>query len=83
MSQYSSPSAAPAPVEAKVKAASIASYVGLAALLAILNAVTETNLVSGLPDVIEVLVAPVIPAAITLVAGYKARHTPRPDLNQS
>lgn len=75
---------APAPkVETKVKAASIFSYFGLLALLAILNGVTDTNLVAGLPDWIEVLVAPVIPAAVGLVAGYVASHTPRPDLPSS
>lgn len=75
---------APAPaVETKVKAASVATYLGLAALLAVLNGIADTNLVSGLPDVIEVLVAPVIPAAIALVAGYVTRHTPRPDLPMS
>ncbi|KPC65044.1 hypothetical protein, partial [Streptomyces chattanoogensis] len=66
-------STTPAPtVESKVKAASIASYLGLLALLAILNGVSDTNLVAGLPDVVEVLVAPIIPAAVALVAGYVA-----------
>lgn len=74
----------PAPrVETKVKAGAVASYLGLAALLAVLNGVTDINLVAALPDVIEVLVAPVIPAATGLVAGYLARHTPRPDLESS
>ena len=69
-----------APVEKKVTAATIGSYLGFAALLAVLNGVADANLVTALPDVVEVLVAPMIPAAITLVAGYVARHTPRPDL---
>lgn len=80
MSQFESvPASAPA-VETKVKAASIASYLGLVALLAVLNGVSDTNLVTGLPDVVEVLVAPMIPAAISLVAGYVAKHSRRPDL---
>jgi len=78
VSQYSSP----APVETKVKAASIAAYLGLVALLAILNAVSDANLISGLPDVVEVFAAPLIPTAIAYVAGYVAKHTPRPDLGQ-
>jgi hypothetical protein len=82
MSQYRSASVA-APVEAKVKAAGIATYLGLAALLGVLNAATDINLVSGLPDVIEVFVAPMIPTAITTVTAYMTRHTPRPDLGQS
>lgn len=72
-----------APVEVKVKAASIATYLGLVALLAVLNAVSDTNLIAGLPDVIEVFVAPLVPTAIAFVAGYVAKHTPRPDLGQS
>jgi hypothetical protein len=83
MSEYD-PTPPPAPaVESKVKVASIATYLGLLALLAILNGVSDTNLVTGLPDVVEVLVAPMIPAAIGLVAGYVAKHTPRPDLPAS
>jgi hypothetical protein len=80
MTYRSTPAPAKGPVETKVKVASIATYLGSLALLAVLNGVTDTNLISGLPDVAEVLLAPVIPAAISLVAGYAARHTPRPDL---
>lgn len=80
MSTY--PSSAPR-VEAKVKAASYATYFGLVALLAVLNAVADTNLVTALPDVVEVFVAPLLPAALTLVAGWLAKHTPRPDLPQA
>ncbi|MCZ7376557.1 hypothetical protein [Micromonospora sp. WMMC250] len=82
MSQYSSPTPA-APVETKVKVATIFTYLGSLALLAILNGITSTNLIAGLPDVIEVFVAPMVPAAITLVSGYLAKHTPRPDLRRS
>jgi hypothetical protein len=70
------------PIEIKVKVATVATYLGSLAALAVLNGITSTNLVAGLPDVIEVFVAPLIPAAITLVSGYVARHTPRPDLGQ-
>lgn len=66
-----------APVERKVKAATWASYLGLVGLLAVLNAVADTNLVTGLPDWLEVFIAPLIPAGITFVAGYQAKHDPR------
>lgn len=72
-----------APVERKVTAATLGSYAGGVALLALLNAVTTTNLVAGMPDWLETLIAPVVPAAVALVAGFVARHTPRPDLGQS
>lgn len=68
---------AKAPVETKVKAASVATYLGLVALLAVLNAVSDANLIAGLPDVVEVFVAPLVPTAIAFVAGYVAKHSPR------
>ncbi|MGW1994726.1 holin [Embleya sp. NPDC001921] len=68
-----------APVETKVKAAGIATYLGLAGLLGILNATGDAGLLGGLPDVAEVFVAPMLPTAITLVAGWLAKHTPRPE----
>jgi hypothetical protein len=70
---------APAPVEKKVTAATFASYLGGVALLAILNGVADTNLITALPDVVEVFVAPLVPTAITFIGGYVARHTPRND----
>lgn len=66
-------------VETKVKAASLATYFGLVALLAVLNAVSDANLVTALPDVVEVFVAPLLPTLITFVSGYQAKHTPRDD----
>jgi hypothetical protein len=71
-----------APVETKVKAAAVATYLGLLALLAVLNGVTDADLIAGLPDVVEVFVAPLLPTAVTFVTSYLARHTPRPDLGR-
>lgn len=68
------------PVETKVKAAAWATYLGLVALLAVLNAVADANLVAVLPDLVEVFVAPILPALITFVAGWTAKHTRRYDL---
>ncbi|GGX01827.1 holin [Streptomyces chryseus] len=66
------------PVETKVKAASIASYLGFTGLLAILVTVQDdAGIVAGLPDVIEPFVLSLIPAAITFASGWKAKHTPR------
>ncbi|MFI6986015.1 holin [Embleya sp. NPDC050154] len=67
-----------APMETKVKVAGAASYLGFAALLGVLTAVGDAGLVSWLPDVVEVFVAPMVPTAITMVAAWKAKHTPRP-----
>jgi hypothetical protein len=68
-----------APMETKVKVSTTATYLGLTGLLAVLHAASDINIVAGLPDVAEVFIAPTIPAAITLVAGWLAKHTPRPE----
>lgn len=74
----------PAPVvERKVTWSAVWTYLASLAGLAVLNGVSDTNLIAGLPDVVEVLVAPILPAAIGLVAGYVTSHTPRPDLPSS
>lgn len=70
---------ATAPVETKVKVAGYATYFGLVGLLAILNAVTDANLITALPDVAEVFLAPLLPTLVTFVASYLAKHTPRND----
>ncbi|GAB2918799.1 hypothetical protein GCM10027203_18150 [Nonomuraea fastidiosa] len=70
-----------APVEAKVKAATAGSYLGLVAVLAVLQAVNaDLDLISFLPDWLESLAVPLLPGLITWVSGYKAKHTARPDL---
>ncbi len=75
----------PAPkVERKVTAATVAVFVGLSALMYVLELAMSTPfIVSPLPDVLEPPVLAVIPSVIALVAGYLARHTPRPDLPES
>lgn len=73
----SAPTPQPNVIETKVKWATIATYVGIAALLGGLNAITDANLISELPDVVEVFVAPLLPTLITFLAGRQAPHTPR------
>lgn len=68
------------PVERKVKAATVAAYLGGVALLGVLNAVQGNHdMIDFMPDWAAAVVFPVVPAAITAVAGYLARHTPRTD----
>jgi hypothetical protein len=65
-------------VEAKVKAATVASYFGGVALLALLQALSaDANLISGLPDAVEVFVVPLLTSAVTFVGGWLAKHTYR------
>lgn len=69
------------PIERKVIAATAAAYVASTGLLAALAAVRDDGrLLELLPDGLTAVVAALIPSAITAVAGWRARHTPRPDL---
>ncbi|SCD36958.1 hypothetical protein GA0115251_105913 [Streptomyces sp. TverLS-915] len=66
------------PVETKVKASTVAAYLASTGLLAVLTAVQDhAGLVAGLPDVAEPFVLALVPTAITAVAGWAAKHTPR------
>ena len=70
-----------APVELKVKVAAAATYVGVTTLLYILIILSsDVELLSPLPDAIEPLFISAIPAAVTYLAAWQAKHTPRPDL---
>ncbi|NWF31283.1 holin [Streptomyces sp. PKU-EA00015] len=68
---------ATAPVETKVKAASAATFlVGIA--IAVLNAVAaDSSLLGPLPAWLQAITLPLVPTALTWLAGYQARHTPR------
>jgi len=68
-----------APVETKVKVAGVFTYLGVAALLGILGATSEAELVSSLPDWLSAPVAAALPALITFWRAYQAKHTPRRD----
>lgn len=74
------PVTTPAPIEKKVTAATIATYFGSVVMLAILGAVSSNPLlISGLPDWIEAILIPVIPALVTFFTAYRTAHTPRPE----
>lgn len=69
---------AAAPVETKVTAASAGAYVGSTGLLAALVTVQDNaRLVEWMPDGVTPFVLALIPAAITFVGGWVAKHTPR------
>ncbi len=72
----------PAPrVEHKVWWSTVWAYLGAVALLAVLQAVSDDpSMLTPLPDLIEVPLVAVLPAAIGGLAGYVTRHTARPDL---
>lgn len=71
------------PIETKVKAGTAATYLASVAALAVIGAVSDTPLlISGLPDLLESIILPVLPALVAFFAAYKAKHTPRPDLEE-
>ncbi|MEV0617550.1 hypothetical protein AB0I81_29810 [Nonomuraea sp. NPDC050404] len=68
-------------VETKVKAMTLTAYLSGVAGLAVLQAVAaDPSMIAFLPDWIEAVALPLVPTALAAVAGWKARHTPRPDL---
>ncbi|MGW7498577.1 holin [Streptomyces luteogriseus] len=70
-----------APIEKKVKLASVVTYLASLAGLAVLGAVTDDpSLISGMPDAVEPFVLALVPAASAAVAGWAAPHTPRSDI---
>lgn len=65
-------------IEAKV-AASTAAAAGLGIVAAVLNDVeNDSSLIGGAPAWVQAVVLVVVPPLATFVAGYQAKHTPRP-----
>lgn len=69
------------PVESKVKWAAFGTFVGSVAATAVLQAIdADHSLIEVFPDWLEAVVIPLLPTAISWVAGWRAKHTARPDL---
>ncbi|MEV8395908.1 MULTISPECIES: holin [unclassified Streptomyces] len=67
-----------APVETKVTAATAGTYIASTGILAGLAALQDdARLLEWLPDGVTPFVVALIPAAISFMAGYRAKHTPR------
>ncbi|MFJ2863670.1 holin [Kitasatospora sp. NPDC087314] len=70
------------PIETKVKAATLATYLGSTALLEVLTTVQDQpSLLGMLPGWLAPWLLALLPTAVTGVAAYQARHTPRADVN--
>lgn len=66
-----------APVEVKVKA-STAATLGAGIAIAVLNDVqADSSLLGPIPGWLQAPLLALIPAALTWLAGYQARHTVR------
>lgn len=62
------------PVEPKVKAAGIATYIAGLLLVALVTGLQDGQLLEELPDWGTALLAPILPTIAAWVAGYAARH---------
>ena len=66
-----------APVEAKVKAATSATFV-VSLVVAVLNAVVANDSLLGpLPSWLQPIIIALAPTAVTFLSGWSASHTPR------
>jgi len=69
-------------VETKVVASTLASA-GVGTAIAVLNDVqAHSELLGSIPAPIQVVVLVLIPTATAFLAGWRAKHTPRPDLGK-
>ncbi|MCP9205489.1 holin [Streptomyces cucumeris] len=65
------------PVEAKVKAATTATFL-VSLVLAVLNSVAaDESLLDPLPGWLQVITIALVPPGVTFLSGWQARHTPR------
>jgi hypothetical protein len=66
-----------APVEAKVKSATAATFI-VSLIIAVLNAVVaDDSLLQPLPGWLQAIVLGAAPAVVTFLSGWSATHTPR------
>jgi hypothetical protein len=63
-----------APIEPKVKAATIGSYLLGVLGVALLGGFTDGNLIALLPDWASAILTPLLPTLGAAIAGYAARH---------
>ncbi|MFF0133700.1 holin [Streptomyces mirabilis] len=69
------------PIERKVGWATAAAYVASSGLIGVLAGVQgNARVLEPLPDSISPLVLALVPGLLTFAAGWRTRHTPRPDL---
>jgi hypothetical protein len=68
-------------IERKVKWATIWAYIGSTAALWLLQGLSaDPSIIPALPDPIEPFLVALLPTLTTAVAGWRTKHTPRPDL---
>ncbi len=70
-------------IEAKVKASTAATFGASVAIAALNQTAGDDALMGSLPPWAQTLVLLVVPSLVTFLSGWKARHTPRPDLSDT
>lgn len=66
-----------APIEAKVKSATAATFI-VSLVIAVLNAVVANDsLLKPLPSWLQPVIIALAPTAVTFLSGWSASHTPR------
>jgi hypothetical protein len=66
-----------APVEAKVRAATTATFL-VSLLVMVLNSMSaDSMLLDPLPDWLQAVVIALVPPALAFLAGWQAQHSPR------
>lgn len=72
------------PVEQKVTWATVGTYVVGVVLLGLSDLLgAHPDVIAGLPEWLNALLVPLIPALGAFASGWLARHTPRPDLGDA
>lgn len=70
---------ASAPIESKVKAATIAAFAVGVLVSALNEAQANSQLLGTLPSWLQAVALVAVPPLVTFLSGWQARHTPRPD----
>lgn len=69
------------PVEKKVTWSAVGTYVVGVVLLGLSDLLgAHPEVVSGMPEWLNAILMPLVPAIGAFASGYLAHHTPRPDL---
>lgn len=70
-------------VEAKVKASGLWTLLASVAIVALTNVQTSAEVLAAIPPWARFLLLALAPPLASAIAGYRARHTARPDLRDT
>jgi hypothetical protein len=67
------------PIEAKVKAATLAAFVVGLVVSTLNQTQADSQLLGSLPAWLQFVLTVAVPPVVTFLSGWKARHTPKTD----